>query len=170
MTNLGQHSLDIVHWCLGLEVPAAVTSAGGRFSLSDNGETPDAQDALLEYPGCVANWSHREGGAGAGAAPPTRSSSGPAGKPGDLTQGVRRHARPPPGSRERRAPVRWAHPIGGPTRTSGAEPGVPPLDRGGQRQFRATSTTSSAAMHATSSTASSRGARRSPTSRAVTES
>ena len=60
MTNLGQHALDIVHWCLGLEGPAAVTSAGGRFSLSDNGETPDTQDALFEYPGCVASWSHRE--------------------------------------------------------------------------------------------------------------
>ena len=39
---------------------AAVSSAGGRFSLRDNGETPDTQDTLLEYPGFTAVWSHRE--------------------------------------------------------------------------------------------------------------
>ena len=51
MTNLGQHSLDIVHWFLDATAPTAVTSAGGRFALKDNGETPDTQDALFEYPG-----------------------------------------------------------------------------------------------------------------------
>src|SRR5215469_14852023 len=35
MTNLGQHSLDIVHWFLGATAPTAVTSAGGRFALQD---------------------------------------------------------------------------------------------------------------------------------------
>jgi predicted dehydrogenase len=64
MTNLGQHALDIVHWCLDLNGPAAVTSAGGRFSLRDNGETPDSQDALFEYPRLVASWSHREAARG----------------------------------------------------------------------------------------------------------
>ncbi len=64
MTNLGQHSLDIVHWCLGASGPAAVTSAGGRFSLQDNGETPDTQDAILEYPGFTVVWSHREAAGG----------------------------------------------------------------------------------------------------------
>jgi predicted dehydrogenase len=63
MTNLGHHALDIVHWYLRAD-PVAVTSAGGRFCLSDNGETPDTQDALLEYPGWTATWSHREGSAG----------------------------------------------------------------------------------------------------------
>jgi predicted dehydrogenase len=60
MTNLGQHSLDIVHWYLGATAPSAVTSAGGRFGLQDNGETPDTQDALFEYPGWSATWSQRE--------------------------------------------------------------------------------------------------------------
>src|SRR5690242_11067188 len=64
MTNLGQHSLDIVHWILGVDAPAAVTGAGGRFSLRDNGETPDTQDALIEYPGFTAAWSHREASRG----------------------------------------------------------------------------------------------------------
>ena len=50
MTNLAQHSLDIVHWFLDAAGPLAVSSAGGRFALKDNGETPDMQDALFEYP------------------------------------------------------------------------------------------------------------------------
>jgi predicted dehydrogenase len=65
MTNLGQHSLDIVHWFLDATGPAAVTSAGGRFALKDNGETPDRQDALFEFPGWTATWSHRECSRGA---------------------------------------------------------------------------------------------------------
>jgi len=64
MTNLGAHQIDIAHWYLGLEGPSAVTSAGGRFSLEDNGETPDTQDAIFEYPGLTMIWSHREAAAG----------------------------------------------------------------------------------------------------------
>ncbi len=65
MTNLGQHSLDIAHWFLDATAPTAVTSSGGRFALKDNGETPDRQDALFEYPGYTVTWSHRECSRGA---------------------------------------------------------------------------------------------------------
>ncbi len=64
ITNLGQHSLDIVHWILGTTGPKSVCSMGGRFSLRDKGETPDTQDALFEYPGWTAVWSHRESSRG----------------------------------------------------------------------------------------------------------
>src|SRR5438105_12115590 len=64
MTNLGAHSLDIVDWCLGPKGPLTVSSVGGRYSLTDNGETPDTQDALIEYPGWTAVWSHREAARG----------------------------------------------------------------------------------------------------------
>jgi predicted dehydrogenase len=60
ITNLGQHSLDIVHWVLGPQGAKSVCSMGGRFALQDNGETPDTQDALFQYPGWTAIWSHRE--------------------------------------------------------------------------------------------------------------
>jgi predicted dehydrogenase len=60
MTNLGAHVLDIVDWCLGLGTLRAVTSAGGRFCLKDNGETPDTQEALFEHDGWIATWSLRE--------------------------------------------------------------------------------------------------------------
>jgi predicted dehydrogenase len=70
MTNWGQHALDIVHWYLGARGPRSVVSFGGRFSLQDNGETPDTQDALFEYPGWTAVWSQREASRGTGAAFP----------------------------------------------------------------------------------------------------
>ena len=65
MTNLGQHSLDVVHWFLDATAPRAVTSAGGRFTLRDNGETPDVQDARFDYTDWFATWSHRECSRGA---------------------------------------------------------------------------------------------------------
>jgi predicted dehydrogenase len=79
MTNLGHHALDIMHWTLG-GTPSAVTSVGGRLCLTDNGETPDTQDAFFELMGgsndgrsasvaensaWTAIWSHREAGGGA---------------------------------------------------------------------------------------------------------
>lgn len=64
MTNLGAHSLDIVDWFLGGVSPSLVMSVGGRFALRDNGETPDTQDAIFQYPGWTATWSHREASRG----------------------------------------------------------------------------------------------------------
>jgi predicted dehydrogenase len=65
MTNLGHHSLDVVHWFTGVQGPTAVASMGGRRYLEDNCEVPDTQDAILEYPGFTAYCSWRECTAGA---------------------------------------------------------------------------------------------------------
>jgi predicted dehydrogenase len=48
MTNLGAHQLDVAEWILGLDALRAVASVGGRYALTDNGETPDTQDALFD--------------------------------------------------------------------------------------------------------------------------
>ena len=65
MTNLGAHEIDIVQWYLGALGPTGVSSSGGRFALEGNGETPDTQDALFEYPHKFTSvWSHREASAG----------------------------------------------------------------------------------------------------------
>jgi predicted dehydrogenase len=65
MTNLGSHDLDFVHYVLRVKGPTAVTSSGGRYALSnDNGETPDTQDAIFEYPGLLVTVSIREASAG----------------------------------------------------------------------------------------------------------
>jgi predicted dehydrogenase len=65
MTNLAAHEIDIVQWFLGLKGPVKVASFGGRRALEDNGETPDTQDAIFEYPGGVnVAYSLREASAG----------------------------------------------------------------------------------------------------------
>jgi len=64
MTNLGQHSLDLVHWFLDVQAPNSVYSTGGRFFLKDNCEVPDRQDAIIEYPGFTAVCQFRECTAG----------------------------------------------------------------------------------------------------------
>jgi predicted dehydrogenase len=51
MTNLGAHLLDQVLWCMNVKGPTLVMSTGGRFALVDDGETPDTQDALWQFPG-----------------------------------------------------------------------------------------------------------------------
>jgi len=64
MTNLGQHSLDLVHFFMGVKAPKSVYSSGGRFHLKDNCEVPDTQDAIIEYPGFNAVCEYREASAG----------------------------------------------------------------------------------------------------------
>jgi predicted dehydrogenase len=65
-TNLGQHSLDLVHWMLGVTAPKSVYSTGGRWFLKDNGEVPDTQDVVIEYPGFNVTCQYREASAGRG--------------------------------------------------------------------------------------------------------
>jgi len=65
-TNLGQHSLDLVHWMLGVKAPKSVYSAGGRWFLKDNCEVPDTQDVIMEYPGFTVTCQYREATAGHG--------------------------------------------------------------------------------------------------------
>jgi predicted dehydrogenase len=59
-TNLGQHSLDLVHWMLGVRAPKSVYSTGGRWFLKDNCEVPDTQDVIMEYPGFTVTCQYRE--------------------------------------------------------------------------------------------------------------
>ncbi len=66
MTNLGQHSLDIVHWFMNVNAPKSVYSTGGRFFLKDNCDVPDTQDVIFEYPGFTTVVQYREASAGRG--------------------------------------------------------------------------------------------------------
>ena len=93
MTNLGQHSLDIVHWFLGATAPSAVTSAGGRFALA--GQRRDAR-----HPGRPVRIPRLDGHVvPAGVQPGNAAGTGAGvlrhpGEPPDLAQGLRRDARP----------------------------------------------------------------------------
>jgi len=64
MTNLGQHSLDIVQWFTGANAPKSVYSTGGRFYLKDNMETPDNQDVLIDYGDFTGICQYREATSG----------------------------------------------------------------------------------------------------------
>jgi predicted dehydrogenase len=64
ITNLGAHMLDQVLWCMNVKGPTLVMSTGGRFALEDDGETPDTQDALWQFPGgFTVNFAIREANA-----------------------------------------------------------------------------------------------------------
>jgi predicted dehydrogenase len=122
MTNLGQHSLDIVHWFLDARAPKAVSSAGGRFALLDNGETPDTQDALFEYDGWTASWSNREASRGPG--PPSGLEF--CGTRGTLTISRKGFTVTPDPEVVPEAVVPrfgGAHPVGGPAGTGNRGPG-----------------------------------------------
>jgi predicted dehydrogenase len=62
-TNLLAHEIDIVQWVTG-DVPRRVAAFAQRQSLTGFGETPDAFDAVFEYPDFLVSWSSREIAAG----------------------------------------------------------------------------------------------------------
>jgi predicted dehydrogenase len=63
MTNLGAHLIDQVLHVMNAESPTRISSAGGRYALEDDGETPDLQDTIWEFPGFVLNFAIREANA-----------------------------------------------------------------------------------------------------------
>ncbi len=60
MTNLTAHGLDQMLYVMNQKMPTKVSSFGGRYALEDDGETPDTQDALLEFPGFFLSYAIRE--------------------------------------------------------------------------------------------------------------
>lgn len=50
LTDLMVHWLDVVHWYLGLDVPATATSVGDIFHAQGYWETPDTMQTFLHYP------------------------------------------------------------------------------------------------------------------------
>ena len=49
-TDLMVHWIDVVHWYLDLDHPAAAASIGDHFRPKDVWETPDTVQTLLQYP------------------------------------------------------------------------------------------------------------------------
>jgi predicted dehydrogenase len=60
MTNWGAHHLDIARWILAAEAPISVSAAGGRYALTDGGETPDVQQVTYQFPKAVVTWTSSE--------------------------------------------------------------------------------------------------------------
>lgn len=58
--NNGTHELDLMRWGLGVDYPAKVVSAGGRFAFKDDWETPDTQTITYEFANNTAiTWEGR---------------------------------------------------------------------------------------------------------------
>lgn len=56
----GTHELDVIRWGLGFDYPNKVVSTGGRFHFNDDGETPDTQNILFNFPNnTAAEWENR---------------------------------------------------------------------------------------------------------------
>lgn len=49
-TDLMVHFLDVVNWCLDLNLPASARSIGDNFQTKGVWETPDTVQTLLQYP------------------------------------------------------------------------------------------------------------------------
>jgi predicted dehydrogenase len=62
-TNLLSHDLDIVQWMTGA-MPTRVSAFAQRRSLEGFGETPDAFEAIYEFPEFLLTWSNSEVSAG----------------------------------------------------------------------------------------------------------
>lgn len=59
MGNWGAHWLDVARWLAGVELPVAVSGAGGTYVVHDDKEWPDTQTVLYEYPGLTLLWEQR---------------------------------------------------------------------------------------------------------------
>ncbi|HWC99274.1 MAG TPA: Gfo/Idh/MocA family oxidoreductase [Candidatus Sulfopaludibacter sp.] len=60
MTNWGAHHLDIARWIVGMDAPTDISAFGGRYSLTDGGETPDIQQVMYQFGKVVVNWTSSE--------------------------------------------------------------------------------------------------------------
>ncbi|MGO9255470.1 MAG: Gfo/Idh/MocA family protein [Bryobacteraceae bacterium] len=60
LTNLGAHSVSAFLLVMGVKGPTKVVSFGGHFTLEDDGETPDLQECLYEFPGFMMTMGVRE--------------------------------------------------------------------------------------------------------------
>jgi predicted dehydrogenase len=60
LTNLGAHSVAAFLLVMGAKGPTKVVSFGGRYTLEDDGETPDLQECLYEFPGFMMTTGLRE--------------------------------------------------------------------------------------------------------------
>lgn len=123
LTNLGAHHLDIADWVLGLGGLKAVHAAGGRFALQDNGETPDTQDLLFDCGRFTAAFVMREAARGEPAGFGLQF-HGTRGTLGIDRRGFRVTPDPDLAPANQIPGVREGHPVGGPTRATGAgDPG-----------------------------------------------
>lgn len=55
--GMAPHILDLPVWALELGYPTRVTCSGGRYVIQDDGDAPDVQEMLFQYPKLTVTWS-----------------------------------------------------------------------------------------------------------------
>ena len=56
LPGMAPHIVDLPVWALGLGHPTQVSCSGGRYVTDDDGDSPDVQEALFQYPGLTLTW------------------------------------------------------------------------------------------------------------------
>lgn len=54
--GMGPHIIDLPVWALDLGVPLVTHCTAGRFVLRDDGDVPDTQEVLWQYPNVTMTW------------------------------------------------------------------------------------------------------------------
>ena len=55
--GMGPHIVDLPVWALELGVPTVTSCSGGRYFIQDDGDAPDTQEVLWQYPNLTMHWS-----------------------------------------------------------------------------------------------------------------
>ena len=56
-SGMAPHIVDLPVWALELGYPTNVSCSGGRYIISDDGDAPDVQEILWQYPKLTMAWS-----------------------------------------------------------------------------------------------------------------
>ncbi|NQT51584.1 Gfo/Idh/MocA family oxidoreductase, partial [bacterium] len=55
--GMAPHIVDLPVWALELGLPTQVSCSGGRYVVDDDGDAPDVQEALFQYPKLTMQWT-----------------------------------------------------------------------------------------------------------------
>jgi predicted dehydrogenase len=54
--GMAPHIVDLPVWALDLAYPSSVSCSGGRYVIQDDGDAPDVQEAVWQYPDLTLTW------------------------------------------------------------------------------------------------------------------
>lgn len=56
LPGMAPHIIDLPVWALELDYPTNISCSGGRFVIDDDGDAPDVQEVLWQYPKMTMTW------------------------------------------------------------------------------------------------------------------